>query len=468
MEKFEEKGDFWVPGKNKPLSGVLRFDPEKKIELEIFGSTTKGEKIYPIFSGKLHHEIILGVISGRNVTLYQCHQHDGQITDPGFLTLFFTINTIFMGYHFEEKKDIRFNSLSVEYSYLEDWVDSTGFNVYPTLNSERNIEKYSTSYEYPQDVTAELDDFQIKICFSFQSLHNKYKIDLKQNTYIEIIPNENKPFNEYKKQILFNIQNFLSLGIGEPLSPLKMIGKIKESTLEDDEVNYINIEIYYPTITAHLPIKQLDTYEMFFSLDDISGNFEECLNNWFRKYEKLKPVFQLYFGTLNSPSIYLENKFLNLAQAAETYHRRTYEGKYLPSEDYKEVSEILKKSIPEYISAEHKNSLNSKIDFGNEFSLHRRLDEIFEKYKDIFEITISDKNSFIKDVKNTRNFLTHYNKSLENKAKTGTEDLREITEKLKFFVEICFLVELGLNSENIHKLVSRDKRYESKYRFYED
>lgn len=467
MEKFEEKGVFWVPGKDLSLSGVLRFDPEKKIELEIFSSTFNEKKIYPMFSGKFHHEIILGVISGKKVTLYNCHQHEGEITDPGFLTLFFNINTIFMGCHFEESNDIRFDSLCIGYSYLDDWVGRTGFKVYPVLNSERQIEKYSTTYEYPKEVTAKIDDFQIKISFDFIPIHNKYKIDLKQNTYIEIIPNENKLFKVYKNEIMSHIEKFLSLGIGEPLSPLRIEGKIKKSTLNDGDLNYSNIEVYYPTITAYLPIKRLEAYEMFFSFEDISENFEKCLINWFKKYENLKPVFELYFGTLNNPTIYLENKFLNLAQAAESYHRRTYEGKYIPTRDYKELSNILKNSIPEFVNEEHKLSLNSKIDFGNEYSLQTRLLEIFDKYEDIFGIIISDKITFIKDVKNTRNFLTHYSKSLEKKAKTETEDLMGITEELKFFVEICFLIELGLNSDKIHKLISQDNRYNNKYHFYE-
>ncbi|ADZ09357.1 hypothetical protein Metbo_1112 [Methanobacterium lacus] len=464
MEKFEERGVFWVPEKNVKLSGVLRFDPQEKIELEIFGS--KGETNYPLFSGKIHHEIMLGVISGRNVTLYHCHQIKGQIKDNEFMTLIFDINTIFLGYHFKNKKDICFNSLDIEYSYLEDWVDRTGFNVYPILNSKRYIEEYTTTYKYPQNVHAKLDNFQIQIRFRFQPLQYKYKIDLKQDTYLEIIPNEVIHFKEYKQKILDNIQNFLTLGISEPLFPINITGKIKKNNVKNDDKypNYTNIEIFYRTITAHFPKKQMNTWDMFFSLEDI--NFNECLNNWFRKYENLKPVIQLYFGILNNPS-HLENNFINLAQAIESYHRRTFQGKYMPTKEYKKLSKILKEKIPEKIAKDHKNSLKSKIDFGNEFSLQTRLYEIFEKYEDVLKININNQDEFIKDVKNTRNFLTHYNKNLEIKAKTKNEDLFDLIQKLKFMLEVCFLFELGINSTKIMKLVSQDKRYQTKYQFYD-
>lgn len=467
MEKFEEKGVFWVPEKNMKLSGVLRFDPQEKIELEIFG-LTKGKNIYSLFSGKLHNEIILGVISSRRVTLSHCHKVEGH-TDHGFTTLIFNINTIFIGHHFKNKNDICFNSLDIEYSYLEDWVNRTGFNVYPTLNSKKYIEEYSTTYKYPQNICAKLDDFQIQFKFKFQPVQFKYKIDLKQNTYIEIIPKEIIHFNEYKQNILVNIQNFLTLGIGEPLSPIYITGKIKEKNLKnnDDNFNYTTVEIYYRTITAHFSKKQINTWDMFFSLDEIVENIEECLNNWFRKYENLKPVFQLYFGTLNNPS-YLENNFINLAQAIESYHRRTYQGKYISTKEYKKLSEILKEKIPEHLAEDHKNSLKSKIDFGNEFSLQTRLNEIFEKYGNILKINIDDQDEFIKDVKNTRNFLTHHDKNLETKAKTENEDLFDLIQKLKFMLEVCFLFELGLTSTKIMKLVSQDKRYQIKYQFYDD
>ncbi len=98
-----------------------------------------------------------------------------------------------------------------------------------------------------------------------------------------------------------------------------------------------------------------------------------------------------------------------------------FDGIYLSKEEYKEVGTILKKSIPENVTGNHLESLKSRIDFGNEFSLKTRLLILFDKFEGIFQTLIEDRDEFVKEVRDTRNFLTHYSEELEQKAKEGRE-----------------------------------------------
>lgn len=70
----------------------------------------------------------------------------------------------------------------------------------------------------------------------------------------------------------------------------------------------------------------------------------------------------------------------------------------------------------------------------HEYSLRKRLEKIIDYFGNILDIVIPDKGEFVKDVYNTRNFLTHYDKGLENKAKKGKE-LYKRTKQLKFLIE---------------------------------
>jgi len=72
---------------------------------------------------------------------------------------------------------------------------------------------------------------------------------------------------------------------------------------------------------------------------------------------------------------------------------------------------------------------------------------------------IHDNESFIEDVVNARNFLTHYDKSIEVKAKRRQE-LYQLVQRIKFVLEICFLIELEMSMETIKALVSRNQRYQ--------
>ena len=63
-----------------------------------------------------------------------------------------------------------------------------------------------------------------------------------------------------------------------------------------------------------------------------------------------------------------------------------------------------------------------------------------------------ERKSFINRVVATRNYLTHFDQSLEPQAARG-EELYRITEKLKLLIEICLLRESGFEEERIRDLI---------------
>jgi hypothetical protein len=63
--------------------------------------------------------------------------------------------------------------------------------------------------------------------------------------------------------------------------------------------------------------------DMLFSLQDISCRFGEIVQAWFTRSTVSRPLYDLYFGTLRSPFMFVEHRFLNMFQALESYDRRT-------------------------------------------------------------------------------------------------------------------------------------------------
>jgi len=151
---------------------------------------------------------------------------------------------------------------------------------------------------------------------------------------------------------------------------------------------------------------------------------------------------------LYNPRMYLEDRFLSLIQAIESFHRRVYGGKYLPDEKYDKLYEVLVNGVPEDVESELKDRLMEYLKYGNEFSLRKRLKEIFDKYKEILDKFIENKKDFIEKVVNTRNYFTHYDKELKEYAARG-EDLYRLTQKLRMCLEICLLTEIGFTSKEI-------------------
>jgi len=460
MEEFEYNGIWWLPENPKnQISGTLKFNQRENTILELIGSFKEAKDINEI----PELNIILGITSnGKIITLYKCYESNFHVSMPGFFSSSFIVSIIFQGYHFKKEDDIKFDSLSLNYSHLEEWTKISGFKSKLENDLENHFKKYEVSYSFPEKVEAKLDKFNLSFDYNFTSNGDGIKeVKLKQTTFIKIEPHKQVHFNDYERDICYHIQNFLSLATGQAIFPEIIKGKINayKTKLLDRRIAYNDILIFYSIKNLPDLSKKLHPFDMLFSFRDISDNFGKYLENWFAKSEILQPVYDLYFGTLYNPSMYLQHEFLSLIQALESYHRRVKEGKYVSEDDYTEIYKTLISVIPQKLDNYFKESLIQKLKYHNEFSLRKRLVEILKKCEGVENLLIHNDESFVKDIVNTRNFLTHYDKNIEMKAKNGQE-LYELTQKIKFILEICFLIELEIPIETIKALVSQNQRYQ--------
>lgn len=459
MEEFEHHGIWWIPEHpDKKVSGTLRFYPVDNASLDLIGSFKDVTELN-VFQ---QPNIILGLTSdGKKVTLYKCYESKSSLSMPGFLKTSFVVSVVFIGHHFKRKEDIIFDILSLEYSNLDEWTGISGFHQKLNTNSEGHLSRAEISYSYPQKVEAQLKNFRISLDYQFTMSEAPSEFKLKQTTFLKIETHEPTHFDEYM-DICHTNQNFFTLAMGRAVYPLSIKAKTKgyQTTLSDGKVAYNDIFIFYPIREFSESAKQLSRYDMLFSFQDISGDFEKCFKNWFAKSETLKPVHDLYFGTLYKSSMYLRHEFLSLVQAIETYHRRTHDGKYLLDDDYlKEMYPALINAIPGTANKDFRESLKEKLLYLNEFSLRKRLKEILASCGELTSPLINNEAGFIEDVVTTRNYLTHFDKKLETKAKMR-KDLYQLAQKIRFILEICLLKEIGLTDTTIKGLISRNQKYQ--------
>jgi hypothetical protein len=106
------------------------------------------------------------------------------------------------------------------------------------------------------------------------------------------------------------------------------------------------------------------------------------MRRWFAPQGRLEPVFNLFFGTLHHPDLYLEVRFLSYAQAVETYdfRRRAKPGQKTLAERMRDVLDECRTVSGRIVGAEP-----------------------------------GDQEEFITDFKNSRNYYTHYTQILRRK-----------------------------------------------------
>ncbi len=467
-EELQLDGYWWLPDReDNEIFGQLHFIPGDKLDLKLHGAlnsppgnafTRPPERIEPA--------IIQGSDSskGNDLTLYKCRQIGHSVTLNGLQTTSFMAMAAFKGVYFKDESEVKFRSVSVRYSNLEEWANkqpiSTGH-----ANDERD--NFVIKYEHPNPICAFVNGFEIKIVFygPNRSVSGNNSFTVSYETRVEIVSQQEVAFEDYLT-IIRRLQNFFSLAMGTPTFPISLRGTSNANKqLTDNGGEFLPpIDIYYLVPWWPEEMKEYRGFQMLFTLAAIEEKFSLYLQNWMDKFDLIEPAINLYFSVLYNPNSYAELKYLSLAQALETYHHRMFGGKYQADEIYQaEAYERLVSAIPATLDSDFKNSLKSRLFYGNEFSLRKRLNEIIKSVDGAldFEFVKSKKEReyFVSKAVDTRNYWTHYTPDLASKAAQTPEERLVLLTRFQLLLEIRLLKELGFEDEKIRNLLQRSERY---------
>lgn len=155
----------------------------------------------------------------------------------------------------------------------------------------------------------------------------------------------------------------------------------------------------------------------------------------------------MLFAQFYSKENILETSFLNLAQAAETFHARLNEKRErIPKAEFKIRKE---KMLGALLTGEHE-WLNSQLN--NHLHLDTRLTELVENYSNPYlNKFIGESTLFVRQVKLSRNYYTHYSPEGQKKALVGAE-LIELLEKLQILLISAFLIEIGFDRLKLEEM----------------
>ncbi|CAM2766383.1 hypothetical protein SAMN05444143_103236 [Flavobacterium succinicans] len=457
---FEIQGLWFLPeNKEKRIPGTLRFDPVDGAILELIGSLNNQDFF---LQSNPETFIILGLsVNSEYITLFNCFNFSrrGQTyrkgNEQGPAIEKYYANFILKGHHFETEESLKFNSIKSSIQNFDEWLNITGFKHSESLNKLTEKSIY-LDYELPENIEFELhDNFKGKFIFSSTSpsYYSPKSESITQNVEIEINSTEDIALDDIRK-LLARFQNFLIMGIYKSVFPTAIT--LYNSNLMNDYGNsgkYRKPIEFFQTTSKRKNRKEIHPNEMLFDYRKIESHFPVVIKNWFTKYDKLKPAFGLIFEQFYNESKFSENTFLNLAQAAETLHSRLYNHTKIPKEDYKEMKNEILKLTP----VKYHTWLKEQFNFGNQLNLHQRLTELLDKYSnETLSELIPNKITFIKQIKDLRNYYTHYSTSLE-KHLISEQDLMLLSERIKLILVIGLLHEIGLPKKTIDSLLEKVK-----------
>lgn len=455
MKDLEYSGLWWLPSSQEDMiAGTLTFSNQDGIHLNLIGSFKEMTKLSSLET----YPLILGVTSGgKLLTLYDCMESGLRRSFPGFMSQQLSARTAYIGAHFADPQEIRFHKTRVQYSHLPDWVRLSGFHTQYTVRNQVGFDKYELTYTLPEEVKATTAKGTVSVTYAFHTRDDLLgEVNLRQSVSARIEAQEAQPFEEGLSQFIYPLQNFLSLATARPNSVLDVVAYSDQKTVNGPNGKVeLPIQVVFRTVFQEAePHKPLFPHDMLFTLQDVSDDFSEVIGRWLGVADELDSVCNLFFSVQYKPEMYLEQRFLNMVRAAESYHRRRFSNQVLSEEEHRNRVDYILAQTPE----KYGNWLVEQLQYSNEPSLRRRIKELINTTDEVVSPLVPDRKSFIQKIVDTRNFLTHYDPSLRDGAVRGAE-LYQYTQTLSFLVQMCFLRELGLSSQRCVELFRRNQPY---------
>ncbi len=458
-EEFKKSGYFWLPSAlQKRIPGTLVITDGGNIELEVVGLFDESmEGLNRALSGKNELERIIGHIEKHGlVTLDNCFYKNTNISSGGIYKASIYVNKAFIGAAYDDKEIALFNNFRFSVECIDEWVGLSGIIV------EYQYEKRTASIKYlpPEEVSLNLNNgMRLLITFSWTlpSFPNIKEAKITQKTYFKLVSERERPLDEFILAA-YKITTLLCFAIDETvcIDQVSATSEAIRQELGDGKTMPVPISLYY----ASLPFTKIEPkivwHEMLFRFGEIRENAERIVNNWFDAYDVIDPALNLYFSTKTGAHKYLDGKFLALVQGLETYHRRTSNENLMDEATFEELTEKLIKQCPE----KNQEWLSRRLQHGNEVSLGRRIKSIIEPFKE-FLGTSEERTKLIKTIVDTRNYLTHYDKSLESVA-ASERGLWVLCLKIEAIFQLHLLQVLGFTQEEVKSVFDNSHKLQQK------
>ena len=121
----------------------------------------------------------------------------------------------------------------------------------------------------------------------------------------------------------------------------------------------------------------------------------------------------------------------------------------MPPEDFARVKSLLISAIPESVETGHRQSLQKRITFANEYSFIKRLTTLIKGLtEDARNIVCNNRDNFAKGIVSTRNYLTHYSDDPDTVPLEG-DDKYCAYEKLLMLLRLLHLRYVGIPESQI-------------------
>lgn len=435
-------GWFWLPNRSEQkCPGNLTIQQNGSAYLELIGCFDSDPSQW---NTVLTVPRIVGMAEGElPVTLDRCVYSQKAFPFMDVPKSKLHVGIAYVGLGYDSNEQFAFESFEFSVEGMDEWHQKTGF----TVGAARP--PFEISYRLPDPMKLwETDELVLWLVFSCcgPSMPAITSASISQSSKFRLTGTRLLTFDQFSA-ITHKIVHFLCLATGETVSVFDVIARSPTQFPPDGSESRLSAAVYYESRSFAEAPPEIDRFRMLFHLDQLPGGTQNSFGRWVNVHLKATAAMNLFFSVRAGEHSFLSGRFLSLAQALETYHRRSYDTVRMPKENYDKMIQALQETCP----PEYRTFLAGRLMHGNEPSQRERFAELLVPFAKHFGDD-AEQQCLLKRIVDTRNYYTHYADGGKTKAARG-RNLWVLCGRMEVLFQLCMLREIGFPLPEIDRII---------------
>lgn len=399
--------------------------------------------------------------SGDPITLSRGFIQNYSLATSGPTSATFHFDMAIEGAHLRAPDEALLGELCTRAPALDQWLGISGLKV----EQVRPQKEVRIHFSEPEDLEFDLEPgLALVLDFDWigpRPCRPQLQASLEQHVWLVLKASPPRPLSELRTT-LRRLENLFTLLIGQPPHLETVTARRPDSRRDPGRLAPNNrLFIHLPEAGREPDRTEVPAHRMLLDYQRAIAVTPDLFRRWLQSYELLEPSYNAYFALERQDPGYQELRFLGLLQALESLHRRTSPRE--PSPEHRERVERLLKH-PD-LSAKDRKLLKRGLRNLHEPALLDRLKEMMDPFGELFG-SKEQRKRLLERAAATRNYLTHYDAALRERAVEPSKLLPYLSRFKVLFVLQC-LCQLGLTPDEAGKLIEENHRLSQWARFGE-